>query len=297
MKKILILGGSGMLGFGVAKAFCKYEFDVTITFRNYRKISNFRKLNPYNNFTKFEFFDAEKTNDKKLRKLLSRFDYVLNCIGIIKPEIKEECPKSVIKAFKVNSYFPRLVSKNLSKKTKFFQIATDCVFSGNKGMYDETDLHDQNDVYGMTKSLGEVKNNKNFFNLRTSIIGREFNTKKSLLEWFCLQKKNSIINGFVNHFWNGLTTEVYGHLVATIIKFNINVPNILHLLPKNKISKYYLVNLFNKKFQKKLKIKKFKTNFFSDRTLDTINSKLVNKIWKKSIYKKKLSIEQMIEIL
>lgn len=35
------------------------------------------------------------------------------------------------------------------------QIATDCVYSGKKGDYLESDLHDPTDVYGKTKSLGE----------------------------------------------------------------------------------------------------------------------------------------------
>ena len=60
-------------------------------------------------------------------------------------------------------------------------ITTDCVFSGQGGKYNEDAKHDEMDVYGRTKSLGEPENCSV---LRTSIIGEEFNRKsRCLLEW------------------------------------------------------------------------------------------------------------------
>lgn len=87
----------------------------------------------------------------------------------------------------MNSEFPHIISE-IFPKSKIFQIATDCVFSGTKGNYTEDDFHNATDIYGKTKSLGEVKNN-NFFNLRTSIIGKELDGKFSLIEWFLNSKK------------------------------------------------------------------------------------------------------------
>ena len=78
------------------------------------------------------------------------------------------------------------------KNVKIYQIATDCVFSGTVGNYNEMAKHDALDVYGKTKSLGEV-NIKNFFNIRVSIIGKELDTKNSLVEWFLSNEKKEKI--------------------------------------------------------------------------------------------------------
>ena len=43
-------------------------------------------------------------------------------------------------------------------------------------------------MYMAKKSLGEAKDN-NFYNIRVSIIGKELNTKNSLVEWFISNKK------------------------------------------------------------------------------------------------------------
>ena len=59
-------------------------------------------------------------------------------------------------AIKVNSLFPFQLSKIIKlKKNKIYQI-TDCVFSGEKGNYNEMSEHDALDVYGKTKSLGKL---------------------------------------------------------------------------------------------------------------------------------------------
>ena len=129
----------------------------------------------------------------------------------------------VNEAIKVNSLFPIQLSKIIKlKKNKIYQIATDCVYSGEKGNYVEMSKHDALDVYGKTKSLGEV-NKKNFFNIRVSIIGKEINTKNSLVEWFLSNKKKEKIFGFTNHLWNGVTTSVFAEVLFTIIDKKINI--------------------------------------------------------------------------
>ena len=97
------------------------------------------------------------------------------------------------------------------------QIATDCVYSGKTGGYNEDSLHDALDAYGKTKSLGEVRSST-FLNIRSSIIGPEINHKVLLLEWFLKQPKGAVLNGFSNHLWNGVTTLQFAELCLTIIK-------------------------------------------------------------------------------
>ena len=92
-------------------------------------------------------------------------------------------------------------------------ISTDCVFNGKKGNYNEEDDHDCLDVYGKTKSLGE---NPDLTIIRTSIIGEEITNKRSLVEWV---KSNTSkeINGFIKHFWNGVTCLQLAKIIYKII--------------------------------------------------------------------------------
>ena len=181
--------------------------------------------------------------------------------------------------------------------TKIFQIATDCVYSGKKGNYSENDNHDATDIYGKTKSLGEVSS-PNFYNLRCSIIGNEIKNNKSLVEWFKNSKKGSALNGFSDHLWNGITTNAFAKITRSIIENNIQIPNFIHIVPKNKLTKYTLLKLFKKKFRRKdLTINKIKSHQKVIRTLKTIYLKKNIEIWKKSLFLKVEKIENLVKDL
>ena len=55
--------------------------------------------------------------------------------------------------------------------------------------------------------MGEVK--KKIFIIFFN-NGREFLTKKSLVEWFLSQ--NKAVNGSA-HYWNGITTKAFGEVI------------------------------------------------------------------------------------
>lgn len=293
MKSILVLGSTGMLGYGVLSSLVKYKnIKIEATIRSKKKLYEIKKKYPYNKIKDFHILDVLKDQKKMIDQLLSRYDIIINCIGVIKPEINLSSSKSIKNAFYINSIFPvTLKNSALKHKIKIFQIATDCVFSGKKGKYNELSKHDDVDIYGISKSMGEIKNN-NFFNLRTSIVGRECLTKKSLIEWF-LNQKNSV-NGYENHSWNGITTKAFGEYLYAIINNNIDIPNMLHVIPKNTVNKYQLLKIFQKKYKSKLKVNRYKPKIKIDRTLATIHKNLNNIIWKKTIFKSKPSIEKMV---
>tara|TARA_B000000475_G_C15996495_1_gene447114 strand:+ start:512 stop:1402 length:891 start_codon:yes stop_codon:yes gene_type:complete len=296
MKSVLVLGSTGMLGYGVLSSLVKYKnIKIEATIRSVNSLKKIKKKFPYNKVKNFYILDVLKTKKTKINQLLNEYDYIINCIGIIKPEIDAGSAKSIKKAIYINSIFPNILASSLlNKKTKIFQIATDCVFSGKKGKYNELSEHEDVEIYGISKSMGEIKKN-NFFNLRTSIIGREFLTKKSLIEWFLNQK--GYVNGFKNHNWNGITTKAFGEYLYTIIDKNIDIPNLLHVIPKNMVNKYQLLQIFKKKFKSKLKINKSEPKIKIDRSLTTIHKNLNNSIWKKTIFKSKPSIEEMVSKL
>lgn len=290
-KEVLILGATGMLGAEVLKSF--QEESKFKIYASYRKKKYLKYLKNKN--TTFFQFDVEKLNI--LKKFNKKNLIIINCIGIIKPFINESVSKTILSAINVNSFFPYFLKEtflNSKKNNIIYQIATDCVYSGNKGNYNENSAHDCTDIYGKTKSLGEVKN-KNFYNLRCSIIGPEIKNKVSLLEWFKSQKKGSELTGFGNHYWNGLTTKAFSIALKSIIINKTKIPHNLHLVPMNRISKYNLLVKFKKKYSRfDLKIKKINHSSKINRTLSTNNKKINKIIWKKSKYRNIPTIEKMI---
>jgi dTDP-4-dehydrorhamnose reductase len=136
---------------------------------------------------KFLKFDAATDN---LDSAFSMpINYVINCIGIIKPYINDSDTQQTETAFEINGAFPnRLQAWATKRGAKVIQIATDCVFSGSKGKYLESNKHDALDVYGKSKSLGEAKGGS-MMHLRVSIIGPEVDRNSSLLEWVRINPK------------------------------------------------------------------------------------------------------------
>ena len=294
MKKILIFGVTGMLGNQVLRVFSQInKFKIIATYRNKKDLKilkqNFKNLKKI----KFVKFDAENYNFPSLKKIIGNNDIILNNIGIIKPHIDEKSTNSILRAIKVNAVFPNNISEVIkNKSTRLYQIATDCVYNGKGNKYCENSDHNPTDVYGKTKSLGEVSQ-RNVFNLRVSIIGLETKGYLSLVSWY-LKNKNQTINGFVDHKWNGVTTNTFANLLKTIIIKNINLPNKIHILPKNILTKYSLLKLFKLRFKGNGKIRKIKSSNSINRVLKTNFHSMNSKIWKLSSYKRILTIKEMI---
>jgi len=295
---IIILGTHGMLGWQVLNQFKDSNFNLKCQVRSKKNQRTLVKKLKLNNKISFFNFDLEKDKIEVLYKKISKNDIIINCIGKIKPFINENNLNQIEAAIKVNSMFPLLLSKMIKiKNVKIYQIATDCVFSGSDGNYNEMSKHDALDVYGKSKSLGEV-NIKNFFNIRVSIIGKELDTKNSLVEWFLSNEKKEKIFGFKDHLWNGVSTSVFSQILYTIINEKINIPNNFHLVPKDKVSKYKLMQFLKNYYGfKDLKIIRKNSNNKINRVLETSHKLVNNEIWLKTKYKKKLSIKEIISTL
>jgi dTDP-4-dehydrorhamnose reductase len=207
-------------------------------------------------------------------------DYVINCIGVINKSIVEESAASRQSALLINSLFPYRLDDLASKLGfKIIQIATDCVFSGKKGGYLESDLHDTIDTYGKTKSLGEVPS-ENMMNLRVSIIGREVSSKVSLFEWVRNQPANAQIHGYSDHFWNGITTKAFSRICRGIIENSGFVAGTHHLIPADTMSKFELVtSIANKTGRSDIDVLERPSGKPVDRTLATINASLNEQMW------------------
>ena len=228
MAKALLLGSTGMLGSAVARELSKSGISLSIASRS-QGIK----------------FDAQEVNLSHVFESagLVTGDYIINCIGLTKSRIDEKSRESRALAIALNVNFPNaLASQAEAKGYKVIQVATDCVFSGLRGNYSEADSHDALDVYGKTKSLGEVPSSA-VMHLRCSLIGPEQRRNSLFFEWVRQQPANAEIKGFTNHIWNGLTSKVFGQVVVGVIQSNLFRPGVQHLVPADKVTKDELVRL------------------------------------------------------
>lgn len=237
MKKILILGISGMAG------------HVIYTYLNelnkYQLLGTTNSNSFGNNSTKLDIFNISDLND-----LIIDFkpDFVINCIGVLINSSKKT-PDSAIFA---NSYLPHYLAKlSFENNFKLIHISTDCVFSGKEGAYTEKSLKNATDVYGLSKSLGEVDDLKNI-TIRTSIIGPEIKAVgEGLFHWLMLQEKE--INGYKRNLWSGVTTLELAYFIEWILDKEFN--GLIHLTNNQPISKFDLLNLISDIFGKDILIK------------------------------------------
>ena len=278
---ILVLGISGMLGSTVFDHLKKNpDFNIYGTVRNQK----YQKEGVFN----FDAYDISQLEQKVI--LDQKIDYIINCIGITKPFSKDDDPVGVIRAVKINADFPWNLAKYAKKyNIKVIQIGTDCVYSGKKGNYVESDVHDPLDVYGKSKSLGEVFDGTTLI-IRNSIIGPEFKKETTfLLEWFLNQPEGGTIGGFEHHTWNGITTLQFAQICEKVILTNsfdklIKISYVHHFIPNSTVNKYELMNIFNEIFEKNLTINRInKPDQTVDRTLSTEYDEIGKLSEKKSI--------------
>jgi dTDP-4-dehydrorhamnose reductase len=225
-------------------------------------------------------FDAEKFIEcPSEHGFIRNYEFIVNCIGVIKPYCKDDDQLGSLRAIRVNGVFPRLLAEFLrSDDTRVIQIATDCVYSGKSGYYLEDAPHDAWDIYGKSKSLGEVVDEK-FLHIRSSIIGREVSGRVSLLEWFLSQPARSEVTGFDHHLWNGVTTLQFAELCSAIIQNGTfdrlrRRSHCHHFIPNEVVTKYQLLEHFRAAFRTDVRVRRVLGGEFVNRTLASRHSEL-----------------------
>jgi dTDP-4-dehydrorhamnose reductase len=175
------------------------------------------------------------------------------------------------------------------------QIGTDCVYSGNLGSYDEKSEFDCSDIYGLSKVEGE-RQSKSLMILRTSIVGHELNSTASLLDWFIKREPNAKVNGFTNHFWNGVTTLAFARIVGGIINTGSFESGTRHILPADQVSKYQLLKEFQTAFGRSdISIEPYAHDTSINRTLSTIYPEKNSGFWSKAGYNEIPTVHEMVQ--
>lgn len=247
--KIILFGKSGMLG--------SYIYSYFKTFRNDIEII------PVESEEYRVSIDSFLTLEELLiKKCIDSNTCVINCIGCI-PQRKSDSDNQ--NYYIINTLFPHLLSKFCKKyNAKLIHPTTDCVYTGisDKGMYIESDFHDEKGHYGMSKSLGEPSDSTV---IRCSIIGEELKNKKSFLEF--VKNSKGVIQGWDNHMWNGITCLQYAKIIEQIIDNNLYWKGIRHLYSPTPISKFRMAELIKNTFNIDVEIKKTSTPTCVNKTL------------------------------
>ena len=286
MTNVVILGSTGMLGSTITEVFTSAFGKITEVNRSGVPVNKANKCIAMNALEKTDFsqvFDGQQ------------IDYIVNAIGMIKQVINESDPSDLHKANTINCDFvSKLNEYSDYSKVPVIQIGTDCVFSGTRGTYLESDEFEATDIYSQTKIAGEI-NSPSSMILRTSIVGREIKSSHSLMEWLLSKENNSVINGFTNHMWNGVTTFHFAKIAKGIIEANGFSPGTFHVLPTGNVSKYELLKSIAENFQRSdLKINSFEAPISVDRTLATLNPAFNRQIWAQAGYDIIPTVDDMV---
>ncbi len=230
--KILILGGTGMLGHRLWLDLSQ-QHDVWATARgSASSLPDFlpkQRLVPHVDAASFDSIVGAFSAVKP--------EVVINCVGLIKQRDIDP-----LNAIDLNARLPHQLARLCGAAgARLIHISTDCVFSGKKGMYTEDDTPDAYDVYGKTKNLGEVTNQPHVLTIRTSLIGREIANHASLLEWFLAQRGKC--GGYSKAVFSGFPTYAVAQWLNDIVLPRADLHGLYHVSAAP-IDKYTLLQLF-----------------------------------------------------
>jgi dTDP-4-dehydrorhamnose reductase len=193
----------------------------------------------------------------------TRAQAVINCIGVVK---QREAAKDPASAIAVNALFPHLLAGLCRERgARLLHFSTDCVFSGRRGPYRESDPSDAEDLYGRTKFLGEVSA-PGCLTLRSSIIGREIAGRAGLLEWFIAQRGQQV-RGFAGALYSGLTTLAMADLVLDLLIRFTDIEGVWQVSGEP-VSKFELLHIVNDVYDTRVSIQRDDA-FLCDRRLDS----------------------------
>lgn len=239
-RRVLVLGGTGMLGHKIVQVLKEAGLPVAYASRRHLDVGPLSGV---------QYFPINVGDVHSLVRSVkqSRADVIINCIGIVKQQEKATPSSAMIE---VNTSFPHLLYDICCLAgTRLIHISTDCVFSGRRGAYRETDEPDASDLYGRSKLLGEVTGDS-ALTFRTSIIGRELLGSQGLLEWFLSQE---VVSGFARAIFSGLTTLEFSRFLLFVIQDQPKLSGLYHVASEP-ISKYDLLERVRAQFSLQTKV-------------------------------------------
>ena len=256
MTKVIILGGTGLLGH---KLHYYLNHNSTLSVTTTVRSGQWNKL-----LQEFgEIVENVHASDlHHIKSIIQDSDWVINVIALI----PQKGVHSIEEYLEINGYFPhRLAALCKEQGSKLIHISSDGVFKGTRGNYSENDVPDCESDYGYSKAVGEIKYGNNL-TLRTSIIGTELGKGNSLFDWF-RKESEDIVQGYSKSIWSGLTSDCLAQIINKIITGKTQAAGLYNVGIKNPISKYRLLEIINEVFNLNKKIQN-NLKVVIDRSLD-----------------------------
>jgi dTDP-4-dehydrorhamnose reductase len=278
--RIFILGANGLLGSQIEAQFIESGLNlVHVSRRTFPDIEQ-ELMNP-DQFV--QSLGAEKQ------------DYIINALGVTRHRIGKKAPGANLSAVhQINSKLPFALGELSQKQgTKVIQIGTDCVFSGNKGDYVESDVYDAFDIYGHSKAIGESAPGIEV--IRASSVAPSGGRGPQLWDWVKNQEQDSTISGYSDVFWNGVTAKIHAQLLVEIVKRRFPMAGTQHLVPANQISKDQLVRLIARvEGRNDINVQSMEVEQAKNMTLSTENESMNRELWKLIGFNQPPTIEELI---
>ena len=236
--KLLVLGGSGLIGHAIVKK-SKNEFDVLTTY--------YRNSVAVDNVNSFECYFPNDLD--KLEEVVKKEkpDVIVNTIGYSNIDFCES-NKNNTEMLHVETT-ERICNICESNDSKQIFLSSDYVFDGEKGDYSENDIPNPVNFYGLSKLKAEQLILKSPINtvIRTSVI----------YDWdYRARFFNSVIKNLQNNQEFKATTDVYNsvtlldNLVESIFKvIKLDQNGIFHVADSTCMNRYEFAKIIAKKFQ------------------------------------------------
>jgi len=245
--RILVLGITGMLGHTLFQIL--QESDVDTIWGTVRSLAALKDFPVQAHANIIQGIDVLDENALLTVFESIRPDVVINCIGVIKQLASSKDPLTVLP---INALFPHRLAKLCAlSQARLIHISTDCVFSGKKGFYSEQDPSDADDLYGKSKYMGELVGLPHAVTLRTSIIGHELHSNRSLVDWFLSQHDS--VKGYNKAIFSGFPSNELARVIRDYVIPNSDLFGLYHVAT-NPINKYDLLRLISAQYQKDIAI-------------------------------------------
>ncbi len=194
--RVTVLGTSGMLGHVVARHLADAGHSV---------LTPDRRFDPGSPSGFLESLRA------------TRPEVVVNCIGIRAGATPQALRDTHV----------RLVERSLECLqgcgARFIQASTDGIFRPDLPARRTGEPGDATDDYGRSKWEAEQRvRSAGGVVIRCSILGPELQAPRSLLGWFLGQ--SGPVRGFVNHWWNGVTTLQWARVCRELLEAHTPEP-------------------------------------------------------------------------
>ena len=237
--RVILFGANGMLGSYVNRYLSGtgyYESIVPLTRKDYDITSGDRAA-------LFQLLHRHRAR--------GRTTVIINCAGVI-PQTGEQ---DAAKYMAGNTKFPVMLDEYAGLfGVRLIHITTDCIFHGKGevplGGFREEDAGEAGAEYWETGDYGRSKREceakmVHGTLIRTSIIGEELKTRRSLIEYIKSQR-NGKVRGYANHYWNGVTTLELAKIIHQVIEKNLYWKGpARHFFSDRVYSKYEIVKLVN----------------------------------------------------